>query len=646
MFHKKSKFYYYSYVSFLIAALALVSCSGGSSSDSDSTTPSPTTAVSGTVTYTRIPLVKNSSGVPTGLETDSTKYLTAQPARNVNVRAYQYTTETPTTGSPFSYWKLVSNTYTDSSGKYAFNLLQGKPLMVQLTSEFNKGNADPINIIADPNGLQSAVPAPKRLRYTLRKAVDGTPATPTNLLPSSSPTATTATVDFAVGLSDKWILSDTSSDTSTGIASGLSGSTMEIVGSGSRILAILDSIYKVEYLYSSPVSSEVLDLHYLPGRREVRGSFVDYNQSGYPTASTGNNSAFNASTGRLHYFGSLGGSTSNDDAWDESVIMGLAARNMMFSYMAWGTNLMKGISPVMPTLVETLTLTHLHPMLAYLQGQADLMVASALISPYLSDTFSGGITVRDIRNIGGLSSSDKSPYSAPVITALGWEILLKANSITSPGSPTDWAKLDSIKTLKYFVTSFDSLSQDCPNIYRQLSRLQEVKSATDPVDLAAIFTDSVLTPLVGSFNITWPRPVVNTIPVTRFVQDYSSLSYVFGSPTTLPSISFTMVNAQTLSGAYPNASEGEIALGRMALSADTAYYLTVNPSITLPGGSIFLDIPTAGYKYTYPGTTNPTRIVLRGNTASPVIHTFLFRINSPLTTLSAHTVTVTLTPTN
>ena len=314
MFHKKSKFYYYSYVSFLIAALALVSCSGGSSSDSDSTTPPPTTSVSGTVTYTRIPLVKNSSGVPTGLETDSTKYLTAQPARNVNVRAYQYITETPTTGSPFSYWKLISNTYTDSSGKYAFNLLQGKPLMVQLTSEFNKGNADPINIIADPNGLQSAVPAPKRLRYTLRKAVDGTPATPTNLLPSSSPTATTATVDFTVGLSDKWILSDTSSDTSTGIASGLSGSTMETVGSGSRILAILDSIYKVEYLYSSPVSSEVLDLHYLPGRREVRGSFVDYNQSGYPTASTGNNSAFNASTGRLHYFGSLGGSTSNDDA--------------------------------------------------------------------------------------------------------------------------------------------------------------------------------------------------------------------------------------------------------------------------------------------------------------------------------------------
>ena len=183
MFHKKSKFYYYSYVSFLIAALALVSCSGGSSSDSDSTTPPPTTSVSGTVTYTRIPLVKNSSGVPTGLETDSTKYLTAQPARNVNVRAYQYITETPTTGSPFSYWKLISNTYTDSSGKYAFNLLQGKPLMVQLTSEFTKGNGDPINIIADPNGLQSAVPAPKRLRYTLRKAVDGTPATPTNLLP-------------------------------------------------------------------------------------------------------------------------------------------------------------------------------------------------------------------------------------------------------------------------------------------------------------------------------------------------------------------------------------------------------------------------------------------------------------------------------
>jgi hypothetical protein len=646
MIQRNSKFDYCNFVSFLLAALLLTGCSKGSSSDSDSTPPAPTTNISGTVTFTRIPLLKNASGVPTGLETDSEKYLTAQPARRVNVRAYQYTTETPATGASINYWKLISNTYTDLSGKYAFTLPQGKPLMVQLTSEFTQGNVDPVNLIGDPNGIQSSIPAPKRLRYTLRKAVDGTPATSTNLLPSSSPTTTTATVDFTVGLSDKWILSDVSTDPSTGIASGLSSSTMEAVGSGSRILAILDSIYKVENLYSSSVSSEVLDLHYLPGRREARGSYVDYNQNNYPIASTGNNSAFNASTGRLHYFGTLGGSVSNDDAWDESVIMGLVARNMMFSYMALGTNFMKGITPVMPTLPETLTLTHLHPMLAYLQGHADLMIASTLTSPYFSDTFLGGITVRDIRNIGGLSSNERSPYSAPVITALGWEILLKGNSITSPGSPSDWAKLDSIKTLKYFFTSFDSLSQDCPNIYRQLSRLQEVKTAADSVDLASIFTDSALTSLLGPFNIVWPRPVINTIPVIRFVQDYSSINYIFGTPTTLPSISFTMANAQSLSGIYPNASEGEIALGRLALSKDTAYFLTVNSSIALPSGSITLDIPTAGYKYTYPGTTNPTRIVLRGNSANAVIHTFSFRINSPLTTLPAHTVTVTLTPTN
>ena len=644
MSRKKSKSHLYQYA-FYSLILACLGCSKGSSSSSN-TTPTPTTTVNGTVTFTRIPLVKDASGVPTGLETDSTKYLTGQLARNVNVRAYQYITETPSTGSPFSYWKLISNTYTDSSGKYGFSLPQDKPLMIQLGSEFIKGASDPINLIADPNGIQSTVPAPKRLRYVLRKAVDGTPATSTNLLPSSTATTTTATVDFTVGLSDKWILSDISADTSTGIAAGLSSSTMEAVGSGSRILGILDSIYKVEYLYSSSVSSEVLDLHYLSGRREVRGSYVDYNRNGYPTASTGNNSAFNASTGRLHYFGSLGGSVSNDDAWDESIIMGLVARNMMFSYLSWGTNFMKGLTPVMPTLAETNTLTHLHPMLAYLQGQADLMIASALSSPFLSDTYLGGLTIRDIRNLGGLSSADKSPYSAPVITALGWEILLKANAITSPGSSTDWAKLDPAKTLKYFVTSFDALSQDCPNIYRQVARLQETKTAADPVDLASLFTDTALTPLLAPFNITWPRPVVNSIPVVRYVQDYSALTYVFGAPTTLPSIAFTMANANLLNGFYPNASEGEMALGRMALSVDTAYYLTVNASVSLPAGSISLDIPTAGYQYLYPGTTNPTRIVLRGNASSPVIHNFLFRVNSALTVLPPHTVTVTLTPTN
>ncbi len=644
MFSKQSQFYKY-WLSFLfILMFSLLGCS--KQADSTPATPQATTVVSGTVTFTRIQLLKNAAGVPTGLEIDSTKYLTAQLARNVNVRAYQYMTETPTVGSPSSYWKLISNTYTDSTGKYAFSLPQDKPLMIQLASEFILGSVDPINIIADPNGIQSTVPAPKRLRYTINKAVDGTLATSTLPLPSATTKATTATVDFSVGLSDKWILSDISADASTGIASGLAASSMEMTGSGSRILAILDSIYKVEYLFGVGTSSETLDLHYFRGRRELRGTFVDYNQSQYPVSSTGNNSAYDVKTGRLHVFGSIGGSESNDDAWDESVIMGIVTRNMMWSNMTAGTRLMKGIYPVMPTLTEAPTLTHLHPMLAYLQGQSELMVAQALASPYFSDSSSGGITVRDIRNIGGLSSADKSPYSAPVITALGWEILLKANSITSPGNVADWTKLDILKTQKYFTTVYDVLLKDCPNIYTQLSRLKEAKLLNDSIDLAAIFTDSVLTNLLSPFNIVWPRPLVNSIPVTNFVLDFSSLNYVFGSPTVLPIISFTMVNAKTLSGVYPNASESEMTLGRMALPVDTAYYLTITPSISLPPGSISLDIPTAGYKYIYPGTTNPIRIVLLGNASNPILHSFIFRINSPLTALPAHTVTVTLTPTN
>ena len=131
--------------------------------------------------------------------------------------------------------------------------------------------------------------------------------------------------------------------------------------------------------------------------------------------------------------------------------------------------------------------------------------------------------------------------------------------------------------------------------------------------------------------------------MTPFVRDYNASSYTFGATTVLPPISFSMENAQTLNGFYPNATSSEIALARLSVSVDTAYYLTVTPSIGLPAGSVVLDIPTAGYKFTYPGSGNPSRIVLRSSSG---IHVFIYRINSPLSKLPAHTVTVTLTPTN
>ena len=645
MFQKQSISYKFCYASLL--ALILISCSKKSDSDSGLTTPVAKTSVTGIVTYTRIPLLKNTSGVPIGLETNSANYVTGVPAPGINVRAYEYVTETPATGSSFSYWQLAANTQTNTEGKYSFSVPQGKPIMVQLASEYtysgSSSTQDPINLIADPNGMESTVLATKRLRYVIRKALDSTPATSTNLTPSSSSSNTTATVDFTVGLTDKWILSDISMNPNTGIASSLSSATMETSGSGSRILAILGTVNKFKDIYKYTESFEILDLHYSPGRRETRGSYVDYDRLSYPKASTGNNAAYDFDTGRLHYFGSISGSSSNDDAWDESIIMGLIARNSNFGYIQSVTPLISGILPVMPTLSEALTLTNLHPMLAHIEAQGDLMVASVLKSPYLYDIFLGGISVRDIRNIGALSTSEKGPYSAPSLKALGWEVILKANSITSPGSPVDWDKIDFLKSLKYLSTSFDSSSSDCPNIYRQLARLQEAKVASDTVDLASIFPDSVLTPFLQTFNITWPRPLVNSVPVTPFVRDYNALSYTFGATTVLPPISFSMENAQTLNGSYPNATSSEIALARLSVSVDTAYYLTVTPSIGLPAGSVVLDIPTAGYKFTYPGSGNPSRIVLRSSSG---IHVFIYRINSPLSKLPAHTVTVTLTPTN
>jgi len=643
MFQKKSTSCRFCYAFFL--ALLFISCS--KKSDSEPTVPAAITSVTGSVTFTRIPLLKNTLGVPIGLESNSANFVTGVPARGINVRAYQYVTETPDVGSPFSYWKLTANTQTNNEGKYSFSVPQGRLIMVQLASEFmysgSSGAQDPINLIADPNGIQSTIPTSKRLRYVMRKALDGTQATLTNLTPSSSSNSSNVTVDFTVGLTDKWILSDISTNPNSGIASGLSSANIEMNGSGSRILAILDTVHKFKDIYKYIDSFEILDLHYSPGRRETRGSYVDYDRANYPKTSTGNNTAYDFDTGRLHYFGSLGGSTSNDDAWDESIIMGLIARNSNFGYIQSATPLISNILPVMPTLSEALTLTDLHPMLAHIQAQSELMVASVLKTPYFYDIFSGGISIRDIRNIAALSPSERGPYSAPSMTALGWEVILKANSITSPGSPTDWDKIDYLKSLKYLSTSFDSTSLDCPNIYRQLARLQEAKTASDTVDLASIFPDTVLTPFLQPFNITWPRPSVNSIPVIPFVRDYNASSYVFGTTTVLPPLTFSMQSAQTLNGFYPNASSSEIILARLSVSVDTAYYLNVTPSITLPPGSLTLDIPTAGYKFTFPSPGNPSRIVLRGSTG---IHVFIYRINSPLSKLPAHTVTVTLTPTN
>lgn len=624
----------------LIAGLILTLGCSSKSAASTTTEEIPQVTISGTIKFTRVPTIKSTTGIPLGLETDSTKFLLDQPARGVSVRVYQYVTETEVDGSLKKFFKLSGLGVTGSDGKYTLIVNRDKPIMIEVVSSFtpSQSGQNPINIIADPNGMTSAINNNQRLRYVLRKAVDGTGATSTNVAPTSTITSAASTVDFSVGVNDKWLLSDVSYDTGTNIAPRISNASLESTGTGSRILGIIDNIYNFLNVYNTSASFDTLDLHYFLGRREPRGTYVDYDRSAYPLSGS-TNTAYDFQTGKLHYFGSIGGSSANDDAWDDALIYGLLARNNLYVQIYFGSLFLKDIPPLMPTFNENPQINNVHPMLAFIQGQSDVLVASLLKSPFLADTFSGTASVRDIRDLSLLSSLNKSIYSASTIAALGWGILLQSNSITAPGTPTTWATIDLTKTGRYFGIVIPANIVDTPNIYNHLARLQETKAVAEPVDLKAIFTDTFLTSYLAPFNIVWPRPVTPN-PLYTFVYDWDLLSTFAKTP-----IPLSMDNAILLSGKYPNATSGELAYARFSLTADSAFNLSVSSSASIPNGSVSIYFVDAGYTYVYNSASTPTRIVLKGN-SSPYRHTIIVRVNSPLVKINNTNLTITLTPTN
>ena len=143
--------------------LACKGHSGGSTADT-------TFNLAGTIKYTRVPLAKDANGVPTGLA-DSTVAgnLQTLPARGVLVRAYQRNDQTLADGSTATVWVIVKATYTDSNGVYAMVLPNSKPLMIEVMSSFDGGNGHQVNVVGDPAGITSTVPAADRYRYAIRK---------------------------------------------------------------------------------------------------------------------------------------------------------------------------------------------------------------------------------------------------------------------------------------------------------------------------------------------------------------------------------------------------------------------------------------------------------------------------------------------
>jgi len=620
-----------------------LACKGSSGG---STAAATTFNLTGTIKYTRIPLAKDANGVPTGLvDSTVTGNLQTLPARGVLVRAYQRNDQTLADGSTATVWVVVKAVFTDSNGAYTMTLPKDKALMIEVMSSFDGGGGHQINVVGDPAGINSTVPAADRYRYAIRKAVDGT-APAGNPVPASIPTGDT-TLDFSVGLTDKWWLANPSYNPNSLIAPLVADAIDETTlpgratGTGSRVLAIGDSITSFVLAYGTATPGQSVDIHYAPGVSESRGSFIEYDPSVYPL-SVFQNPNTNAFTRRI--FGSLRGGA-NDDAWDEGIIFPLLARNVLYSMVRGRTF---GI-PSEPLYPQAAALSDLSPDQALIEGLADGLAADLLKSPYLADTTGTTLAapVTDIRDISAYTSAQLSPYSAPAIRAMVWELILKANNITAPGTATDWATLNPAAMSRIFgaptySTTTSTYETEPLNIFKQLGRLQETKAVVEPVDLASIFTDATLTPLLAPFGIPWPRPTTGAYAAfaTSWGADPNSTTLA------LPPVTLSMAKAVQVRGVYPNNSEGEVAYAGFTMSADRAYTLSVTASPALAGtAALELMFPSfQSTPLTFTGSGGSQRIVLSGDSTTPIFQPVRMRMVSPTAVQPDTTVTISLVP--
>jgi hypothetical protein len=627
-----------------MALLALALACNGSGTSSSSVASA---TITGTVMYQRVPLVKDAAGVPTGLA-DATvpANLLSLPAQGISIRIYQQVPQTAPNGSTVYQWILAQSTTTTTTGTYSATVPTGRPTMVELLSSFNGGTGT-INLIADPQGITSTIPAPDRVQYALRAAADGSAPAGRNA-PTSTPSGNSV-VNFTVGLNDAWWIYNSSTASSTGVAMFVDQAVLETSlpgrtpgsGTGSRVLGIGDTIASFVTAYGSATPGATLDLHYWPGV-DSGGSYVVYDRSQLPRSLESG-----------IYFGTLRGASANDDAWDAGVILPLLARNVLYA-----SNQARTFSDTLdPLFPPCLPLTDLSPDLARIEGLAQAMAANLLQSPYLADTLaSGTASVVDVRNISGLGTAQLNPYSAPALRAFCWELILKANSLPSPGTAADWAKINALATVRFFLapaqlgtsTSGAVMDSEPLNIFSQIARLKEVKATAEPVDLAAVFTDGVLTNLGQAFGIPWPRPTTGA---------YTSLVANWGTDPTgpLPALlSMAKATQVTLPYpgaplAYPNLSQGEVLYAGFNLSVDKPCTLTatISPALVGADSRVEVDLPRMQRAFTFTGsggTTGP--MVLPVNTTSPLYHPVRIRLLSPSTRQPDVTVTLAFNPSN
>ncbi|HJW71456.1 MAG TPA: hypothetical protein VJ486_01255 [Geothrix sp.] len=634
-----------------LAFVALALACGGKK-NSQASAPSTKVQISGKVTYTRVPLAKDANGVPTGLmdETVAANLVTL-PARGVRIRIYQQVEQTQPDGTKTYVWVIGGGGLTDSVGNYFLSITKDRPTMVELISTFDGGGGQRVNLIGEPGGIQSLEPATvmNRRMFAIRKAADG--QAPANVNAPTSIITADATVDFAVGLKDSWWLVDPDFNQVSGEvpASIVTGAVLETdlpgrtagEGAGSRPLGIGDTLaaHLIQYGIATP-GSTTLDLHYWPGRSEPRGTYIEYDLSSALYAPGQN---YEHGKEQFHVFGSIRGAADNDDAWDEGVLLPLFARNALYT-IAQGRTFASYTDPLYPI---GLSLTNLSPNLALREGMADAMAAALLKSPYLADTNGTALAhLTDIRDLTGLTASDLSVYSARSVRALAWEIILKANSIASPGTATDWATIKAFNTARFVqapgAASGATGDLEPLSIYSQIKRLQETKTAAEPVDLASIFTDAALTPLLAPFGLTWPRPT--TGPESLFAADWGTDPD--SATKAIPPVPFSMATAVQVNGAYPNLSQGEIAYAGFSVSTDKRYVIsaTITPALGA-GAAVELDVPRAYRTFLFTGSggsTDPVIMPMSGT--APYFHPVQMRLKSPTTLQPDFMVTVVFTP--
>lgn len=692
----------------LLGALLLSSTACHKGSGSSSAATSTNVVIKGNVTFDRIPLLRAPNGIPTGLETDPDKFEKNLPAKFIQVNLYKKKIvpdpAAPDDRSKDRVFYGLYNVSSNEDGSYYFSVPGDEEWMVEIQSTARIATIpdQAVNILADPNGTSSTLPQHRRLRYCIRKAADGT-------LPSSAPAdnhvatskvavgSAPVVLDFHIGTTDRWYLATNEFDrTATGPVSGLvpsyspgvveganlNGYTqagqLESAPTGSKILSILSAFSDVARFSEAATISVVpggpgseLDLHYLQGRSEAQGTFINFDRNSYPMGMvpdpitsvptpTGLSSAYDPLRGGFHFFGSVRGGSANDDAWDQGLLMALAARGSTFYQVNQGVYYTQRapLSPYQPFPTYQ-SQRNTEVQMALMEGLPLGLAAALQKNPYLADTTATGVTYVDVRDLTGLTTSDLGPNCPPLISALVWHIALRAKGITEPGTPTTWQDIVSPSVYPFFTLAVDSELVDVVSLFGQLKRMQAsplpgIPNSTSP------FTDTVIQDLLTSLgvpptNLPWPRPTTGALAtyVTNWGDNPNSLPTAPATDPISP-MALSMSQAVAYGGIYPNTSAGEMAFARFKMLTTKPYGL----SVTLTGAPLVADgkvevsfiglgTPDGNVVETYTftqSTTLPVPISFQAITGTSSIWLVRVRMISPTAVQPDTTVKISLVP--